>query len=284
MTGLGAAAAWLRSLAGLPTSLPPESPDGGGDDSDEHPTWDGGWWLGARRRAAHRGRVGGAIRPWLVVVHTTDVGPSDRTWSGMMDRLERQPGEGNGAHFWIGRDAGQGLVQSVPVDRNANHAGGPDGRHGWLVVDGKRRHPNREAIGIEVSGAGLVLSRGGKWYARSGGSITGAPIPAADVEVDPRHPDRGWHRPSDYQLAELALLLAAIGDSPVLVAAPSRWEVLAHVRDDRVSKEPVYGPPVADAPRVLIGGVPVVGHWTLDPGRKGDPWPPLSRWLQGRSG
>ena len=103
---------WIMALAAraVAPALPPESPDGGGDD-DARPTWDGGWWLGAQHRQAHRGRIGGAIRPWLVVVHTTDVGPSDRTWAGMMDRLEHQAGEGNGAHFWIGRDTGQGVIQ-----------------------------------------------------------------------------------------------------------------------------------------------------------------------------
>ena len=273
---------WIMALAAraVAPALPPESPDGGGDD-DARPTWDGGWWLGAQHRQAHRGRIGGAIRPWLVVVHTTDVGPSDRTWAGMMDRLEHQAGEGNGAHFWIGRDTGQGVIQSVPVDRNGNHAGGPDGKHGWIEVGGQRLHPNRVAIGIEVSGAGLVVQRGGRWYARAGAGVTGAPLPDADVEPDPRRPGFGWHKPTDYQFSELAALLAAFGDCPLRVAAPAAWSVVAHTGDDR--QGPTYGAPPATAPRVLIGGVPVVGHVTLDPRRKGDPWPPLGRWLQGRT-
>ncbi len=283
MLGIGIFRAIVARAAALAAPpLPPEDSTGGGDD-DPHPTWDGGWWRGARRRPAHNGRVGGVIRPWLVVVHTTDVHPSDRTWAGMMDRVAGQAGEGNGAHFWIGRDAGQGTTQSVPVDRNANHAGGPGGRHGWLEVGGQRLHPNRVAIGIEVSSAGLVVQRGGRWYARSSDAdgITGAPLPDVDVEPDPRRPGYGWHKPTDYQLGELAAIFGAFADCPLRVAAPAGWSIVAHTGDDR--QGPTYGPPPADAPRVLIGGVPVVGHVTLDPRRKGDPWAPLGRWLQGRT-
>jgi hypothetical protein len=284
MPGPGAILGWLLERAGLRQR--PAVPDvdaAGGDDEDAaDPAWDGGWWRGAQRRPAHAGRVGGVIRPWAVVVHTTDVHPSDRTWAGMMGRLQSQAGEGNAAHFWIGRDPGQGVVQSVSVDRNANHAGGKAGKHGWFVVDGQRVHPNRVTFSIEVNNAGLVVERGGKWYARSGDGVTGAPLPAADVEPDPKRPGYGWHRPTDYQLGELALLLEAIGACPVRVPSPAGWSVLPHTGDNAAG--PVYGGAgQAWAPRVLVAGVPVVGHVTLDPRRKGDPWPPLSRWLQGRS-
>ena len=39
------------------------------------------------------------------------------------------------------------------------------------------------------------------------------------------------------------------------------------------------GAPPSWVPRVLIGGVPVVGHVTLDPARKSDPGIPLARAL-----
>ncbi len=272
-----------RALAGRSSaSLAAEPTHAGGSqlDPDEHPTWDGGWWRGAVRKPAHHGRVGGRCRPWALVVHTTDMHPD--TWSGMIRRVQSQPGRGSGAHFWLGRDASQGLVQAVPVDRNANHAGGSS--HGWMLADGRRQHPNDVTVGIEVHCAGAVIrGPGSRWYAidrsddvdgdgRPDARPTGAPLPDADVEPDPSRPGHGWHRPSEWQFAQLALLLDAFAACPLRVDRPPAWSV-----------EPI-GSAQPWAPSVLIGGVPVVGHVTITPSRKGDPWPPLSRWLQGRTG
>jgi hypothetical protein len=255
--------------------LAAEQATAGGDDAELAPGWEGGWLRGATRRAAHPGRVGGRCRPTWVVVHTTDMAPE--TWSGMIRRNSEQAGQGSGAHFWIGRGPEQGLIQAVEIERNANHAGGPT--HGWFVAGGHQLHPNSYAIGIEVHAAGAVIRANGRWYAidrsrdldgdgdRDVGP-TGAPIAEIDVELDPRRPGRGWHRPSAWQLEQLGLVLAAIADCPLRAAPPATWSV-------RPS-----GAPQSWAPNVVVHGVPVVGHVTLTPDRKGDPWPPLSRWLR----
>lgn len=237
--------------------------------------WAGGWWRPATRRDAHPGRIGGRCRPTWAVVHTTDMHPA--TWPGLQRRLQAEAGRGAGAHFWLGRTPEQGLVQSVSVDRNANHAGGAT--HGWFVAGGQRLHPNSYSVGIEVHCAGAVIVHGGHWYAidrsrdvdgdgRRDVAPTGAPLPDAEIEADPRRPGRGWHRPSAWQLEQLAALLAALAGCPLRAPAPAGWSVRPN------------GSPQGWAPAVVIGGLPVVGHVTLDPADKLDPWPPLSRWLQ----
>ena len=268
------------AVAALAPPLQPEPDTAGGDHDAEPSAWDGGRYRGATQSPIHRGRVGGAIRPWLVVVHTTDMLPS--TWPGLLRRLAREPGRGAAAHFWLGRDPGQGLHQLVDIGRNANHAGGTPA-HGWLDVRGHRAHPNTCAVGIEVHCAGNVIQRGGLWRAWKREDVDGdgdrdlvpigPPLPPEDVEPDPAHPGRGWHRPTAYQLRELELLLRALGDCSVMVAPPptSQWSV--------VPNGPQHLPPWA--PSVVIGGVPVIGHTTIDPARKSDPGPVLSRWLAG---
>lgn len=270
----GAPIGFVANMAALAA----EAATGGGELEDLDVGWDGGWWRGARRHDAHPGRVGGKCRPWAAVVHTTDMHPD--TWKGLLTRLQRDAGKGNGAHFWIGRSAEQGIVQTVGLDRNANHAGGAT--YGRLVVGAGRAarelHPNAVTVGIEVHCAGAVIRQGGQWYAidrskdldgdgdRDVGP-TGAPLPAVEVDLDPRRPGRGWHRPSAWQVERVAELLAAIGDYPARAPVPATWSVKPN------------GKAQSWAPNVVIGGLPVLGHVTLDPADKLDPWPPLSREL-----
>jgi hypothetical protein len=263
----------VRRLLGL-TALT-EAAVAGGDDqlADESPDWDGGRYLGARWSPCHPGRVGRAIKPWLVVVHATDMIPS--SFDDLLRARKATAGKGNAEHFLIGRTREQGVVQEIPVDRNANHAGGPDG-HGWLKVPGRAAlvHPNAVAIGIEVHCAGALRLIGGQWRYAPRDPATGLPkpiggaIPADMVEVDPAREGRGWHRPTTYQLDELRGLLTAIAACPVRVPPPAGWSIVPH------------GKPPSWAPDVVIDGVPVVGHVTLDPNRKGDPHPPIARWLR----
>lgn len=245
----------------------------GGDDEleAESPDWDGGWYLGARRAPAHPGRVGRSIKPWLVVVHCTDM--LEGTMGALLRNRAGERGKGNGEHFVLGRTPAQGLVQEVPVDRNANHAGGPDGKHGILVVNGKRLHPNAHSIGIEVHNAGGLRLVAGEWRtgSRDDDGVWrphGKPVPGNEVERDPARDGRGWHIPTLWQLEQLEQLLLAFGDCPVMVSAPASWSIDPN------------GTPQKFAPNLVIAGRPLVGHVTLDPNRKNDPHPPLSRWLR----
>ncbi len=263
----------VADLLGGAGRLPELEDVAGGDDQleDEAPDWDGGWYLGARRAPAHPGRVGRGIKPWLVVVHTTDMLPG--TMAGLLKRRASERGKGNGEHFVLGRDPGQGLVQEVPVDRNANHAGGPAGAHGWVVAGGARLHPNTLSVGIEVHNAGGLRLVAGAWRtgSRDDDGVwrpAGAPVPGADVERDPQREGRGWHIPTAWQLEQLEQLLRAFGGCQVMVPPPATWSI-----------DP-SGTPQGYAPLVEIAGHPVVGHVTLDPARKGDPHPPISRWLR----
>lgn len=248
--------------------------DTGGGGAEDAPTraWDGGRYLGARWVPAHPGRVGKAIRPWAAVVHTTDMHPA--TFHALVKAWAAKPGAGNAAHFVLGRTPAEGLVQVVDVGRNANHAGGKP-KHGWFKVDGKLVHPNACSVGIEVHNAGSLVRDAGQWrtWQRKDGGLRpfGAPIPAEDVEVDPKRPHRGWHLPTDWQLAELDRLLLALGDCPVVERRAG----------------PVDLVPSGEAPEWAprgYRGVPFVGHVTLDPLRKTDPGVPISRWLMARSG
>lgn len=263
----------VADLLGGAGRLPELEDVAGGDDEieAESPDWDGGWYLGARRAPAHPGRVGRAIKPWLVVVHTTDMLPG--TFNALLRKRAGERGKGNGEHFALGIDPGQGLVQEVPVDRNGNHAGGPDGKHGVIVAAGRRLHPNTLSIGIEVHNAGALRLVAGEWRtgSRDDDGVwrpSGAPVPGNQVESDPARDGRGWHLPSLWQLEQLEQLLLAFGDCPVMVPPPASWMIDPN------------GTPQGYAPHVVIRGVPVVGHVTLDPNRKGDPHPPLSRWLR----
>ena len=102
------------------------------------PMWVDGWYAKARRIKTHPGRIGGAIRPFAIVQHTTDM--LEAEWDALIAALEREPGAGNAFTFGIGRTPEQGLIQVCSVFSNANHAGGPT--HGNFVANGKLVHPN----------------------------------------------------------------------------------------------------------------------------------------------
>lgn len=236
----------------LNNALPPEQLMG---------VFSGGWWSLATRREAHAGRVGGAIAPFATVVHTTDMTPE--TWGGLIDRWQNQAGNGSCAHFAIGRSAAEGVVQLVPIDRNANHAGG-DG-HGSFVAGNDRWHPNSVSVGIEIHCTGLVRLVGGQWRWVEDGAPQGLPLPASDVIVDPANAQRGWHVVTDYQYEQLGALLdgldAALEPLPPGCVAES------------IQAPPAYG---------QFASGREVGHVTLSPHRRGDPWPPTCDWMRAR--
>lgn len=219
------------------------------------PRWDHGWWTQAIRKPAHVGRVGGPISAFSLVVHTTDMLPEE--WAALVHAWTERSGDGACAHFLIGRDDHDGVIQFVPTLRNGNHAGGPT--HG-VYVDGTGRtwHPNTAAIGVELHCAGGVRRIAGQWRLVEGGKAHGAPLPDADVIPDPHHADRGWHKITDYQYERLAALRADLE----LVMAPMPAGTVARSTHE------------APAAWAKPASARCVGHTDLDAYARSDPWPP----------
>jgi hypothetical protein len=221
----------------------------------------GGWWSIATRKEAHPRRVGGAITPFAVVVHTTDMTPE--SFDGLVHRWGTEVGEGNGAHFIIGRSEVQGVIQLVPINQNANHAGGE--QSGSFVAGAQRWQPNHVAVGIELHCAGGLRQHNGRWRLFEKGVPTGAAIPDSDVIPDPQRPGRGWHIVTEYQHEQLNALLdgleAALDPMPegciaTSIEAPPTWGVFPTGR--------------------------IVGHVSLKASNRSDPWPPTCDWLRAR--
>lgn len=219
-----------------------------------------GWYHRARRVDAHPGRIGRAITPCGVVVHTTDMMPG--TLSGLVARWHGEAGSGAAAHFIIGRDPAQGVVQMISTLRNANHAGGP--KHGnYRLTSGALVHPNLWTVGIEVHAGGRLKRNGTVWFHPD--SVTR--VDPADVFVDER--GVGWHKITDYQFTELEMLLCAI--RPTLDTMP---------RGTTIAPNGTYAENGV-APWAAVDGKPVIcGHATLDPENKTDCGPELMAWLR----
>lgn len=227
--------------------------------------WVDGWWAGARRLDAHPGRIGGAIRPFASVVHTTDMLPG--AWQALLDAWTKRAGEGACAHFIVGRDFEAGVVQLAPITRNANHAGGTG--HGVFQVGSPavNLHPNMVAVGIEVHCAGGVHLIDGAWRLVEDGRAQGEEFPDVDVIPDPQRPGRGWHVITYHQLEVLDSLLGDL--ETVLEPVPVGCTKLAFGE-----RPPAYA---------IIPGARLATHCELDPVHRADPWPQLSAWLQARA-
>lgn len=222
-----------------------------------------GKYLGARYVEMHKGRIGGAINARAIVVHSTDMAPS--SFEALIKSWTTQPGKGNGAHFLIGRDERQGVVQFCSIARNANHAGGPSA---GAFVDGQRRyHPNRYSVGIEVHNAGLLRKIDGQWRQaeRVDGKLVavGPAYSQSEVEIDSE--TRAYHLPTAWQIAELRKLIAALDAT----LAPAPENLIAGQSVGRVQ------------PWAHCADARVVFHASLDPTRKGDPWPVIARMVRG---
>lgn len=223
-----------------------------------------GWHPGAIRWPIHAGRIGPAIIPKVAVVHATDMAPG--TMAALLRAQAASRGRGTGQHFVIGKrpDTGGtvptgGLVQTVSILRNGNHAGGTV--HGWFIDgDGNRLHPNSVAVGIELDNAGRLRRRGAGWVHPD----TGRPV--IEVYVDER--GHGWERVTDYQLETLDALLdglalpglgagASVEPSGSYAANGVTWAALTDTRE--------------------------TGHATLDPINKMDPGPQVIAWLRARA-
>lgn len=229
------------------TAGPEESP----------PSFVGAWWCEAKKKPAHPGRVGGAIRPKTMVVHTTDMMPN--TFDSLVKAWTTTESSGACAHFLIGRDKTQGVVQFVPIYRNANHAGGKV--HGNYINTAGLIHPNLVAIGVELHGAGLLTYKDGKWIHKDSGTT----VAPSDVYVDSHH--RGWQIITPYQFEMLEKLLRDI----CLEGLPA-----TEVKPDASyeSQGVAYYAACASSK--------VVGHVTLDPINKTDPGPQVMAWIRDR--
>lgn len=220
-----------------------------------------GWWSLARRLPAFAARIGGVIAPFAVVVHTTDMVPD--SWDGLLHRWTTEAGDGACAHFIIGRDAANGLVQLAPITNNANHAGGNG--HGSFVAGQQSWHPNLVSVGIEVHCAGAVRQINGDWRLVEDGVAQGAALPNEDVVPDPQRPGRGWHKVTDYQYQQLSALLDGL--ETVLTALPAGC--VAH----SIEAPPHYG---------IFATGRRVGHVSLHAAQRGDPWPQVCDWMRAR--
>lgn len=234
-------------------------------EAPKHPAFAGGLWNSARYMPAAAGRVGLAIVPRGIVVHTTDMHSSQ--WAGLVKAWTERPGDGACAHFLIGRDAGQGVIQFVPITRNGNHAGGVP-HHGWYKLPassgGGLMHPNTMTVGIELHAAGRLQATGkpGEWRHPDSGLL----VPATEVEVDSR--GFGWHKVTEYQLGVLKLLL---GDLEAYGLAPMTPGTSVQPDASYESQGVLsFAPP----PNATI-----VGHVSLDPINRLDPGPFVMKWL-----
>lgn len=243
---------WLTSgpspMAASPIAVPAPLSSG---------TWKDGICSLATFKGAHPGRVGGPIQPWAIVVHTTDMLPSEFT--ALIAAWTTRASDGACAHFVIGRDGA--IVQLVPITRNGNHAGGPG--HGIYTVGGKAIHPNLVAVGVEVHCAGGVRLVNGAWRLVEGGVAHGEALDPSEVTSDPARPGRGWHRMTEAQIAALRVLVAAIQDviAPMPVGAVAR-----SIGESVPAWVTPHGVHAAQWPRI-------VGHVELDPANRSDPWP-----------
>jgi len=257
------AAARLLRLGNAPTAGPPPDPAAAVETHPPAPRWVDGWWSEARRMPAHPGRVGGPIRPFATVVHSTDILPEE--WDALIAAWTGKAGEGACAHFLIGRDEQHGTLQLVPITHNGNHAGGPG--HGVFRIPGRGDlHPNLVAVGIEIHCAGGVRHLNGAWRFVEGGVAHGAPLPDTEVTPDPLRPGRGWHQVTDYQRERLGALLADL--EPVLAPVPAGCVKVAFGETP-----PAYA---------VLPNARIATHAELDPVHRADPWNELSGWLQGR--
>lgn len=210
-----------------------------------------GRWSLATYQEMHPGRIGRAIVPRTLVVHTTDMRPG--TFAALVRNWTSKLGRGNGAHFLIGRTPADGVVQFAPTHRNANHAGGRNpGSIGGL-------HPNTCSVGVELDCAGRLQLRNNKWIHPD----TGTTIPPEDVFIDEK--GKGWHKVTEYQMTQLKLLWTAL--KPVLKppAVGSAVQPNASYQSQGVSYFASAATPS------------LIGHVSLNPINKTDPGPQVMK-------
>lgn len=228
----------------------------------------GGWYTGAVRRQMHAGRIGRAIVPRAIVIHTTDMPTA--TSGALVSAWQREKGNGNGAHFLI---TDSDIIQFCEIYKNANHAGGPSAGH--FMFDGDPQHPNYASVGIEIANPGEVRSIGvAKWrqFERNlkGNWTNPGPVYAdAQIVRSPDNRDRAWVCPSEYQIATLFSL---IRDLDSTLPRSAKCEAVTMIGSDPVPRW------------ARRKNARIAFHATLDPTRKSDPWPLIAGLVAGEFG
>lgn len=234
---------------------------------------DDGWYVDAIRCPTPL-RMGGAIDPKGATVHTTDCMPG--SMQNILRRWATTKDTGAGAHFFIGRRAptldelyaeypATGVVQLIPIKRNGNHAGGPNGLHGWVQTPKGKLHPNLVYVGIEIDCGGKLRQMQTVVRHMDSGKV----VDEADVYRDER--GRPWHRVTDYQFEQLGKLLDAL--DAVMHELPAGSKLVPN------GSYQLNGCTWAALP-----GTRFVTHVALDPIRKTDPGPQVTAWLRERYG
>lgn len=210
-----------------------------------------GWYNLAKHKPADPGRVGKHTSPRAVVIHSTDMLP--RTHNALVRSWTTQRGEGNAAHFLIGRTPEEGITQFVSCLRSANHAGGKLGG-GVLIGDKRRIGWNLASIGIEVHNPGALRLDKGFWC------YDGEPFrDADDPEVEAMY-CRGWLKYTDYQMEAVSTLIQTISVWPWFQPLPEYATISIDGNETPKAWARVSDP-------VLVG------HATINPMRKSDPGP-----------
>lgn len=199
-----------------------------------------GWVIHPRIEVvqAHSGRMGGKISPSVVIWHDTDMRPN--SGPALVRYWHVNPGAGNCAHFVIYEDGK--IIQCVPVNRNANHAGGP----GFLRIN--NYHPNSVSIGIELCNPGKLRVRDYKYYCQDGGGE----YPAKGVDTV-----TAWAPYTPAQLESAAWLASSV--LPYCVTLGSKSETVVVGSGTTAKRYPRYG----------------LGHMHVNPTNKTDPGPLL---------
>lgn len=225
-----------------------------------------GLYDSAAIRPAATGRRGGLITPRAVVVHTTDMLPNG--FDGLVRAWSAKDSTGACAHFILGRDPTQGLVQMVPIVRNGYHADGT-GHGNWVLPNGSKLDPNQTAVGIEVHNAGRLdwLTADKAVYSENHKALAEFRVGLGEVFVDDL--GRPWHAATRYQFDMLAQLLSDIKPhlTALMGAVPVPGTALVK---DRSKWDMSYAVPVARS---------LVGHASLHPAAKMDPGPQLMAFI-----
>jgi len=207
-----------------------------------------GKWSLATYKEMFAGRIGRAIVPRTLVVHTTDMQPG--TFNALVRNWTSQLGRGNGAHFLIGKsEAGGGVIQFAPIHRNGNHAGGSNcGSIGEL-------NPNVCSVGVEIDNAGkLTKNKAGQWTHKESGHV----FAPEDVFIDAK--GHGWEKVTPYQLQMLERLWTAL--KPTL--KPWSADSIVKPNGSYADNGCLWAKPVKPS---------LIGHASTNPINKTDPGP-----------